>query len=111
MGAFSLIILTLLLLTALILFASCLAKKWNLKQAIITGIKKKMFWNMFIRSSLTMYIKLVFIGFTILGSLKWSSISDSVFSLAGLATLVAVLLLPILYGLVMYRNSDLLWST
>ena len=31
------------------------------RQSIIDKIKKKLFWNTFIRSSLTMYIKLAFL--------------------------------------------------
>ena len=60
-----------------------------------------MFWNMFIRSSLQSYIKLVYAFLALVLILKWSRLFDVVKSIVAILMVIILIALPPVYASVL----------
>ena len=90
--------------TLLLLLIGKVIKKLGYSQKLIEKIKKKLFWNTFIRSSLQAYIKVLVVYLTMALALKFSSFSSSLSSIIVILVLSAMILLPIFYTAVLSKN-------
>ena len=64
-------------------------------------IKKKLFWNMFIRSSLQSYIKLVYALLALVMILKWARLFDVLKSIVAIFMVTFLIALPPVYASVL----------
>ena len=71
-------------------------------------IKKKLFWNTFIRSSLQAYIKVLVVYLSMALVLEFSSFSSSLSSIVVILVLSTLILLPIFYTAILSKNREVL---
>ena len=81
MGSFIVIIAAILLITLLTSLMAFVVKKFDLHVTIVKKLKTKLYYSMFIRSSLTMYIKLTFVALTTIFELPFSNALEIVSSI------------------------------
>ena len=81
MGSFIVIIAAILLITLLTSLLAFVVKKFDLHVTIVKKLKTKLYYSMFIRSSLTMYIKLTFVALTTIFELPFSNAFEIVSSI------------------------------
>ena len=81
MGSFIVIIAAILLITLLTSLLAFVVKKFDLHVTIVKKLKTKLYYSMFIRSSLTMYIKLTFVALTTIFELPFSNALEIVSSI------------------------------
>jgi hypothetical protein len=81
MGSFIVIIAAILLITLLTSLLALVVKKFDLHVMIVEKLKTKLYYSMFIRSSLTMYIKLTFVALTTIFELPFSNAFEIVSSI------------------------------
>ena len=81
MGSFLVIIAAILLISLLTSLIAFVVKKFGLQVMVVNTLKRKLYYSMFIRSSLTMYIKLTFVAFTTLFEMTFSNTFETVSSI------------------------------
>ena len=103
--AYLMLILPVILLVSLVGY---LAHKFSKDRLIwlVTKIKDKLFWNFFIRYSMTSYLSLGFDGFTALKSLRWKNGFSCFSSVAAIIVAVTLIALPIFFYSVLMRNRE-----
>ena len=87
--------------TLIVLLVGRIIKKLGYSQKIIDSIKKRIFWNTFIRSSLQAYIKILFVYLTLASALEYSSFAECFKSIIVILIIFALLVLPNLYILIL----------
>ena len=71
-------------------------------------IKKKLFWNTFIRSSLQAYIKVLFVYLTLLLALDFSNFSSGVKSMVVVIIVTVLFALPPIYIAILHKKRAIL---
>ena len=106
MGSIALIILALTILSILVMLVGKVVDRLGYSRKIIDIIKKKLFWNMFLRTSLQAYIKVLFVYLTLMVSLKFQGFISTIKSIFTILVVAILVALPALYTFILYRNRD-----
>ena len=108
MGSLLILLLILAVVTILALLTSVAMKKLGYSRRIQQLVKRKLFWNAFIRTSLHSYIKTAFIYLGAMALLKWSTFFSVVKSLLSITVVLILVTMPVFYASVLYRNQEVL---
>ena len=104
LGSMALFIGALFALTLIVLFLGKIIKQLGYSQKLINLIKQRLFWNTFIRSSLQAYIKVLFVYMTMILALEFHSFAASFKSVFIILVVLALIGLPILYTIILWKN-------
>ena len=102
LGSTILIVVGLFLLILILLVIRVINKNPSPKmKTAIEKVKTKLFWNAFIRSSLQSYLKIAIIAISALTIISQNTMLKTT---TAIVNLIVLLVLPVLYGLLMYRK-------
>ena len=108
MGSIAFIITAVVIVAAIVLLAGKVIDKLGYSRKIIDIVKKKLFWNTFLRTSLQAYIKVLFVYLTLAMSLKFDEFISAIKSLIIFMVLAILFALIPLYTILLYRLRNFL---
>ena len=97
MGSIALVILSMAFFGILLILIGKLIDKLGYSKRIINMLKRKLFWNTFLRTSLQVYIKVLYVYLVFALSLNFKGFVDSIKSIFTILIIGSLVALPAIY--------------
>ena len=106
LGSIGLILIALFAFTIIILLLGKVIDRLGYSRKIIDKVKKKLFWNTFLRTSLQAYIKVLYVYAVLALSIQFTGFIASIKSLFTILVIIILIALVPIYTLILVRNRN-----